>query len=133
LRKKKPVAVTLPKVEIDPFEEAMQQLESLQKDKPDAKKYHSKLTDIFRVYVFRKKGILSLQKTTADLMLKLRDLNFTKEQFDKLSQALRLSDFVKFAKYVPTNDDDRNCFEEIKKSILTIEKSESGPPAFGGS
>jgi hypothetical protein len=76
---------------------------------------------------------LSLQKTTADLILQLRDLHFSKEQFDKLSQALRLSDFVKFAKYVPTKDDDRNCFEEIKNSIMTIEKSESNPPSPGGS
>lgn len=133
LRKKKPATVALPKIEIDPYKEAMQQLEQLQKEKPEAKNYHSRLTDIFRLYVFRKKGILSLQKTTADLVLQLRDLDLNKEQFDKLSQALRLSDFVKFAKYVPSNDDDRNCFEEIKKSIITLEKSESGPPAFGGS
>jgi LPXTG-motif cell wall-anchored protein len=132
VRKKKPAALPVPDIMIDPFEEAMKQLELLQKDKPDAKKYHSKLTDIFRLYVFRKKGILSLQKTTTDLVLQLRGLHFSKEQSDKLSQALRLSDFVKFAKYVPTKDDDKNCFEEIRNSIMTIEKTESGPPAFGG-
>jgi LPXTG-motif cell wall-anchored protein len=125
LRKKKPVARPAPEIMIDPYEEAMKELEQLQRDKPEAKKYHSKLTDIFRLYIFRKKGILSLQKTTADLVLQLRDLNLNKEQFDKLSQALRLSDFVKFAKYVPTSDDDRNCFEEIKNSIITIEKTEA--------
>jgi hypothetical protein len=133
LRKKKPEPLPAPKKMIDPYEEAMKQLELLQEDKPDFKKYHSKLIDIFRLYIFRKKGILSLQKTTNDLILQLRDLNFNKEQFDKLSLALRLSDFVKFAKYVPTYDDDRNCFEEIKKSIMTLEQSESGPPVFGGS
>ncbi|HMK26382.1 MAG TPA: hypothetical protein VK483_10155 [Chitinophagaceae bacterium] len=125
LRKKKPAALPAQEIRTDPYEDAMKELEQLQRDKPEAKKYHSKLTDIFRLYVFRKKGILSLQKTTADLVLQLRDLNLNKEQFDKLSQALRLSDFVKFAKYVPTKDDDKNCFEEIKKSIMTLEKSES--------
>lgn len=132
-RRKKPAALPVPEVVTDPYEEAMQQLELLQRDKPEFKKYHSKLTDIFRFYVFRKKGILSLQKTTADLVLQLRDLNVSKEQFDKLSQALRLSDFVKFAKYVPTGEDDRNCFEEIKNSITSIEKSEAKilPPNGG--
>jgi hypothetical protein len=124
LRKKKSALHHVPEVMIDPYGEAMKELEKLQRDKPEAKKYHSKLTDIFRLYIFRKKGILSLQKTTADLVLQLRDLNFNKEQFDKLSQALRLSDFVKFARYVPTGDDDRNCFEEIKKSIMTLEQLE---------
>ena len=125
MRKKKPAPIVAPTVLINPYEEAMKELQQLQRDKPEAKKYHSKLTDIFRLYIFRKKGILSLQKTTADLVLQLRDLNFSKEQFDNLSQALRLSDFVKFAKYIPTNDDDKNCFEEIKKSILTLEQLES--------
>jgi len=133
LRKKKPAALPAPEIRIDPFEEAMKELEQLQRDKPEAKKYHSKLTDIFRLYVFRKKGILSLQKTTADLVLQLKDLNIGKEQFDKLSQALRLSDFVKFAKYAPTKDDDKNCFEEIRNSIMTIEKTKDNPPSFGGS
>jgi LPXTG-motif cell wall-anchored protein len=125
LRKKKPAPVISTKAEIDPYKEAMQQLEQLQKEKPEAKQYHSRLTDIFRLYVFRKKGILSLQKTTADLVLQLKDLNFSKEQFDKLSQALRLSDFVKFAKYAPTQEDDKKVFEDILNTIKIIEQSGS--------
>ncbi len=80
----------------------MKQLEQLQRDKPETKLYYSKLTDIFRLYIFQKKGILSLQKTTDDLVIQLKSLNLNKEQFDKLSQSLRLSDFVKFAKYIPS-------------------------------
>jgi len=57
-------------------------------------------------------------------VIQLKSLNLNKEQFDKLSQSLRLSDFVKFAKYVPSNDDDRNAFSEIKNAIIAIEKSE---------
>lgn len=125
LRKKKPAPLPAPELMVDPFEEAMKQLEQLERDNPDAKKYHSGLTDIFRLYIFRKKGILSLQKTTADLILQLRDLNFSKEQFDKLSQALRLSDFVKFAKYIPSSDDDKLVFEVISNTIKIIEQSGS--------
>jgi len=122
LRKKKPVTLPAPGVVVDPYEEAMKQLELLQKDKPDAKKYHSKLTDIFRLYVFRKKGILSLQKTTTDLVLQLRELNISKEQFYNLSQALRVSDFVKFARYIPTHEDDTAVFEVILNTIKIIEQ-----------
>ncbi len=129
-RKKKPQPVAAPKVVIRPYEEAMKQLEQLHRDKPEAKQYHSKLTDIFRLYIFRKKGILSLQKTTDDLVVQLKELNLSKEQFDKLSQSLRLSDFVKFAKYIPTNDDDTSAFNEIKNAINNIEKSDfNSPPA----
>jgi hypothetical protein len=58
----------------------------------------------------------------------LKSLNLHKEQFGKLSQSLRLSDFVKFAKYIPSNDDDRNAFSEIRNAIVTIEKTESKAP-----
>ena len=125
LRKKKPVTASAPKAVINPYEEAMKELQKLQKEKLDSKPYHSRLTDIFRLYIFRKKGILSLQKTTDDLVLQLKELNLDKNQFDKLSQSLRLSDFVKFAKYIPTDEDDKEAFEEIKNAIMNIEKMES--------
>jgi hypothetical protein len=125
LRKKKIVPVPVAAVVVDPYKEAILQLELLQKEKPLPKIFHTRLIDLFRLYVFRKKGISSLQKTTADLVLQLKNLNFTKEHFEKLFQALRLSDFVKFAKYIPTEADDMNSFNEIKSSIMTIEKSEA--------
>jgi LPXTG-motif cell wall-anchored protein len=122
-KKKKTIPVPIPKAIINPYEESMKQLEQLQRDKPETKLYYSKLTDIFRLYIFHKKGILSLQKTTDDLVVQLKSLNLNKDQFDKLSQSLRLSDFVKFAKYIPSANDDRNCFDEIKNAIVTIEKT----------
>lgn len=128
VRKRKPVPAMVQKSLISPYEEAMQGLSKLEKNKPDVKAYHSKLTDIFRLYIFRKKGILSLQKTTDDLVLQLKNLDLPKEQFDKLSQSLRLSDFVKFAKYIPDSDDDGKCFNEIKNAIMAIEKTEVKAP-----
>lgn len=122
-KKKKPVVTAAPKVTISPYREAMRELEQLQRQKPEAKEYYSKLVNIFRLYIFRKKGILSLQKTTDDLVIQLKSLDLDKEQFDKLSQSLRLSDFVKFAKYQSTSDDDVITFETIKKTITTLEQS----------
>lgn len=126
LRKKKPVPV-IPQVAagINAYEEAMKELEQLRQSKPALKEFHSKLTGIFRLYVYRKKGILSLQKTTDDLVLQLKVLQLEKEQFDKLSQALRLSDFVKFAKYNSTGEDDSSCFNTISETINQIELSGS--------
>ena len=121
LRKKKP-AVKPAEPVIDPYEEAMKQLEKLQIERPGQKQYYSGLVDIFRVYVDKKKGIHSLQKTTDDLVVQLKAIPISKEQFEKLSQALRLSDFVKFAKYIPGDEDDRNTFTIIKKTITDIEQ-----------
>ncbi|MDZ4793576.1 MAG: LPXTG cell wall anchor domain-containing protein [Bacteroidota bacterium] len=128
VRKKKTTPPVISKPLLSAYEEAMQGLEQLVKNKPDVKTYHSKLTDIFRLYIFRKKGIQSLQKTTDDLVVQLKNLELPKEQFDTLSQSLRLSDFVKFAKYIPGNEDDGNCFNEIKKAIMVIDKTEAKTP-----
>ncbi|MBI5857778.1 MAG: hypothetical protein HZB42_09005 [Sphingobacteriales bacterium] len=132
-REKTVIAVISPKEVIDPYDEAMAALNELQRNKPDNKLYHSKLVDIFRLYVFRKKGILSLQKTTDDLVMLLKDLNMPRDMFDKLSQSLRLSDFVKFAKYKSTEEDDKICFDNISESIKRMEQSGSNPPPKGGS
>lgn len=132
-RKKKKPVVKESKSPVDPYKEAMLQLEKLQKEKPDTKQYYSRLVDIFRVYVFTKKAIHSFQKTTDDLVMQLRSLDMPKEQFEKLSQSLRLSDFVKFAKYIPSAEDDKSVFDEIRNSIINIEKSGAGSPSFGGS
>ena len=120
LRKKKPVPVAAAPV-VNPYDEAIKQLDRLQQEKPDQKQYYSRLVDIFRIYVYRKKDIRSLQKTTDDLVVQLRSLPIAKEQFEKLAQVLRLSDFVKFAKYGPAPEDDKNALEEIKNSIIAIE------------
>lgn len=121
-KKKKPAMTPVVRI-INPYEEAMKQLELLQKKNLPAKQYYSGLVDIFRFYIFRKKGILSLQKTTDDLILQLKNVGLDKEQFAQLSQALRLSDFVKFAKYAPVSEDNKIVFETIKNSIRVIEQT----------
>jgi LPXTG-motif cell wall-anchored protein len=125
-RKKKQAGIpaTAPPVAVNAFAEAIQQLDALQNKNCTPKEYYSELTDIFRVYIYRRKGILSLQKTTDDLVVQLKTLSLEKEQFDKLSQSLQMSDFVKFARYVPAAADNRICLEEIKKSVLLIEQIE---------
>jgi len=121
-RKKKKPVVTMVEPPVDPFKEAMVQLENLQREKPETKQYYSKLVDIFRIYVLNKTGIHSLQNTTDDLVSQLRGLKIPKEQFEQLAQSLRLSDFVKFAKYIPSAEDDKNSFDTINWSIQKIEQ-----------
>lgn len=120
-RKKKPV-VKIAEPPPDPFKVAMEALQQLRDQKNDAKQYYSRLVDIFRQYMLDRKGIHSLQQTTDDLVLQLRSLNIPKELFERLSQSLRISDFVKFAKYVPSAEDDKNSFDTIKSSIDYIEQ-----------
>ncbi len=125
LRKKKPVEEK-PVAAVNAYDEAIKALAALEQGKPEAKEFHSRLTDIFRLYVFRKKGILSLQKTTDDLVAQLKGIGLPREKMEQLSRSLQLSDFVKFARYSPSQEDDRSVFITIKNSIEAIEKTTDG-------
>ena len=125
-KKKSSVQVAQEQKIIDPYTEAIQQLEILQKEnllaKDETKLYYSRLTDIFRVYVEKRKNIHSLQQTTDDLVYQLKNIHLDKERYDQLAGALRLVDFVKFAKYIPTDADHVNVYATIKKTIEQIER-----------
>lgn len=118
-KKKRPAEVARP--DLNAYEDAMHQLSLLQKEKITAKEYYTKLVDIFRLYVLRKKNVLSLQKTTEDLVRQLKPLMKENEIYTQLQQSLQLSDFVKFAKYSPTPDDNTAAINAIKKTIEHIE------------
>jgi hypothetical protein len=120
-RKKKPVKPT-PVATVNPFEEAMKELETLRTKRPGQKEYYSRLVEVFRVYIYRKKGIHSLQQTTDDLVLQLKGVVAPGRDFERLSEALRLTDLVKFAKYSPAAEEDQSTFDVVRGAIQQIEQ-----------
>jgi len=119
--KKKPVTRV---VFVDAYKEAKRELERLQKESLSSRAFYTRLVDILRLYVSRRKGIASLQKTTDDIVVQVRSLKLPGEEFNHLAQSLRMSDFVKFAKFEPTENDKTDSFKTIKDLIDTIEKTE---------
>lgn len=122
-KKKKPVIQTVEQP-IDPFKKAIEKLEKLQNEKPETKEYYSRLVNIFREYIDAKKGIHSLQTTADELVVKLKALNMPTEQFDDLTQSLRIGDFVKFAKFIPSPEEDKKIFTIIYRCIQQIEQKQ---------
>ncbi|MFI5185257.1 MAG: LPXTG cell wall anchor domain-containing protein, partial [Chitinophagales bacterium] len=119
-KKKKPAVQT---VFIDPYTGAKQELERLRKENLPSKLFYTRLVDIFRLYLSRRKKISSLQETTDELVLQLRQLKLTENDFDQLAQTLRMSDFVKFAKYEPNEKDKIDSFNITRHSIDMIESA----------
>ena len=119
-RKKKPIKEAVP--DKDAYSKAMDELQKIRKNKPSTMEYYSGLVNIFRIYVLKRKGIHSLQKTTNDLVVKIQSLDPDRTKFEALAQALRMSDFVKFAKYQPGASDDEEAWQAIKKGIEELEK-----------
>jgi hypothetical protein len=121
-----PEKIAVPR--ISPFEEAMLAIEALKKrqlgETGQIKLFYTELNDIMRVFVLRKMHIASMERTNEELILQFRPLNLSNEQFSRLAQVLRIIDFVKFAKYLPTEKDDRENLETIRSSIELLNTME---------
>ena len=68
--------------------------------KEDAKAYYTDLTDALRVYIQNRFGINATEMTSAEVLQKMKDI-VTPEQYDEMQNLLSTSDFVKFAKFQP--------------------------------
>ncbi|HEY8388404.1 MAG TPA: BatD family protein [Parasegetibacter sp.] len=105
---------------LTPFEEAMKLLENLEKDAPSAKEKYTRLVNIFKGFLRRQRKIDAGRKTTEELVLVLNSTGLSREQYTALAQVLRMSDMVKFAKYIPSGEEDRESIETIRKTIQTL-------------
>jgi len=126
MRKKKKQAglSTIAVPALPPYEEAMKALSAINDrdwTQPLAtKNYYTELNDIFRVYVNRAMGITSLEKTNDELIVQLKQSGMSKDSFSHLAQSLRMSDFVKFARYQPQQAENEENVEVIRSSIKTL-------------
>ncbi len=126
LKKRKKFS-TEKKPSVDPYREAKLELEKLRKEDLLQKIFYTKLADIFRLYIFRRKEIASLQETTDELVQQIRTLKLGDENYNQLVQALRTTDFVKFAKYEPEEKTRMETFNIINRSIDLIENLTENP------
>jgi len=129
LRKKatasQPVTVKKPVSSLSPLQEALQALEQLQKsgypEPARAKAFHSELNDIFRNYLYRKTFVATMEKTSGELMLQLKNFHLPADDFTSLAQVLRMNDAVKFAKYQPAETENREAVQTMRKSIEQLD------------
>lgn len=124
--KKQPVKVAEVK-KLSPYEEAMIALENIRKSgfiqNGSVKKYYSELNDVLRNYLDSQLQLHSMKKTNEQIINELRSLELNKEDQQKLTDALRVADFVKFAKYQPDETMNEQNFTIIKNAIQSLNKS----------
>jgi hypothetical protein len=123
-RRKKPVALFNSR--LSPFEEAIQSLNTLQKEqllqKSEVKPFHTTLGEIFKRYLSRKTQKNLLNHTSSDILLLLNDTLLSKVDTSVVAGTLRMTDAVKFAKYSPPVSESEASLMNTKKVIEQIEK-----------
>lgn len=96
------------------------------------KEYYTKCSEILRKYLEDRYFIVALEETTGEILRDMKSQEIKKDYTDNLKQILELSDFVKFAKYVPDKDENNtilgNCIDFVENTkiefIQKIEKTE---------
>ena len=111
---------------LSPREEAVQALKLLREKAAagtlQTKAYHTGMNEIFRHYLHRRAGLSSMQKTSAELMLQLQPLGLPNTAFTAVAQALRMNDAVKFARYQPAAEEDRQAADTIQDAIEQLDR-----------
>ncbi len=107
------------------MQEALQAIEDLQKrgytEQMRTKIFHTDLNNILRQYLYRKTSVATMEKTSGELMLQLKQFNLPAPDFTSLARVLRMNDAVKFAKYQPAGNENQQAIETIKKSIEQLD------------
>lgn len=111
---------------LTPFEEAMKSLELLRADRGlPVKEYYTRLNDTLKTYLSREPGLTTFEKTNEELLQQLKSVNLPASEYARLSDALHLSDYVKFAKYEPGIDHNEQAARVIEEAIRIIHNNQS--------
>ena len=120
-RYKKEGSILPPKPLPSPYTQAIGRLNTLHGRKlwenGREKEYFTELTDILRVYLYRRFGINAMEMTSRQIMETLADNPAVKDKRDYMRNILNMADFVKFAKVRPLPEDNVAAYNNALKFV----------------
>ncbi len=121
-KKEKPAQIIDAKV--GPYDEAMKSLQKLEAEglpaKGAHKEFHLRLTDIFKRYFTRQTNRNKLHLTSDEILMDLDQEGINRQEVSAFANCLRMSNAVKFAKFVPAPEQNQSCLLETKKMITLL-------------
>lgn len=107
------------------YQQAMNGLDATEKlsltDPAIVKTYHTNLAGILKQYLSQKKGIDLSSCTTSDLLVLFSREGMSKDQISRVSSALRCGNAVKFARFIPEQEDNKLSLAAVRETIDFIE------------
>lgn len=104
------------------YEEAIKGLNQLQASGSEPKLFYSTLSDIFKRYYSRKANINVMPDTTGDLLVRLKGQSSSSDIVSTTAEVLRFGDAVKFAKFLPSENENLQAVSYMKQVIDYLEK-----------
>ena len=84
------------------------------------KQYYTECSEIIRIYLEDRFFIIALEETTREILRDMKSQEIGKALFENLAQILEISDFVKFAKYNPSKEENNTI---LQKCITFVEET----------
>jgi hypothetical protein len=123
--KKKKIAPPKPAYKGTPLEHALQQIKELQSEDLPAKRqmklFYTRLSDILRNYFNDRFQVHSTQATSDELMVLLSVYLQDEKYKTQFYQLLRLTDAVKFAKYIPSMEQNEAAVQTAIDSLKHVD------------
>ena len=102
---------------------ALRKLDKWRGDKfwaPDKQKqFYSGVTDALREYIVARYGVGAMEMTTAEIFEGLRETDVPADLYQEMKDLFERADFVKFAKYIATPEDNATVLTQAVRFVTT--------------
>ena len=88
------------------------------------KTFYSGVTDALREYISSRYGVSAMEMTTAEIFADMKDSDVPKELLSEVQELFERADFVKFAKYVASDDDNASVLPLAVRFVTETYKTE---------
>jgi len=115
---------------------ALRELDKLRAEKlwqqNKVKEYYTRLTEIIRVYIEQRFGVMAMEQTSDEILLSLKEVYLEDMlALDLLKKLLVIADLVKFAKSLPLPDENEisllDAYQFVNNTKLIISPLENEP------
>lgn len=107
---------------------ALRKLDSFRGDKfwkPEHQKaFYSGVTDALREYIASRYEVGAMEMTTAEIFAGLKGSDIPKDLFDEMKDLFERADFVKFAKYIASDEDNAKVLPGAVRFVTTTYQQE---------
>jgi len=88
------------------------------------KQFYSGVTDALREYIVARYGVGAMEMTTAEIFADLRKTDVPADLYEEMKDLFERADFVKFAKYIATPEDNATVLPQAVRFVTSTYQSQ---------
>lgn len=127
-KQNKPLIPLKKKIEIPAWQEALENIKLLRKEKLHTqgkhKEFYTKLTEIFRLYIEKQFGIEANEMISSEIVEACYEKDIDSELIKNIENVLQKADLVKFAKHQPLDFENEQSISVVENFVLQTKPAE---------